>query len=229
MTGGYWYDGLYNASASPITLNVVITVQESLTPNLTETLTNNAPIPLLTDAHTQSQICISNDQSLISVNVGVRIDDTNDLDNLVLHLTSPQGTSILLFEDRGGTNAGALGFGEQPSNYVYTVFTEDTNLSGNLIKFAPPPYATSNYAKPLTNFLGGFETTNAAIYSAGQTVEGWSILTNETQVISNTALAHSGNNYLALTSAQIIRTVPTLAGYAYELQFVSRGCGITDW
>jgi hypothetical protein len=42
----------------------------------------------------------------------------------VLHLTSPQGTSVLLFENRGGTNAANLGLGyPSATNVIYTVFT----------------------------------------------------------------------------------------------------------
>ncbi len=231
LTGGLWYYGIYNGGTTPLTLNVVITVSENLTPNLVETLTNNTPIQLQTDAHTQSQICVTNTATLVNINVGVRIDDTNDLDNLVLHLTSPQGTSVLLFENRGGTNAGGLGFGETASNYVYTIFTEDTNLAGgsNLIKFAHPQYATSNYTRPTNIFLTGFEEAPSGIYTNGQTFSGWRVLTNEVQVVSNAALAHGGSNYLALGSGSIVTNLATIPGATYELQFVTRGPGITDW
>ena len=80
--------------------------------------------------------------------MGVRLTDPN-LDDLTLQLTSPQGTSLVLFENRGGLLASNLGLtlinsagtNTFTTNYIYTTFTEDTNLATTPIKFAPPPYA----------------------------------------------------------------------------------------
>ena len=42
---------------------------------------------------------------------------------------------MLLFENRGGTNVSNLGLGLSSSNLIYTVFTEDLNLTQTPIKF----------------------------------------------------------------------------------------------
>ena len=123
---------------------VVITISESLTPNLTLTEFNNTPTPLGTDDHTLSQICINggvlaSNQQLASLQVGVRLTDTN-ADNLVLHLTSPQGTSVELFENRGGPLVTNLGLTDSNGNYVYLTFTDNTDLAPQLVKFDPPPF-----------------------------------------------------------------------------------------
>jgi subtilisin-like proprotein convertase family protein len=231
LSGGTWYYGLYNNSTTEsVTLNVLIQIQESLTPNLVETFSNNIVTPLMTDATTQSQICISNGQQVVDLSVGIRIAD-RALDNLVLHLTSPQGTSVLLFENRGGTNANNLGLGlAQTSNLVYTVFTEDLNLTPTPIKFAPV-FATDN-AVTTNTLIGsnGFETVAAGTYTNGQTVGGgWTVATNQVGVVRDPTIAHSGNNFLALTSGRITNTFATIPGARYELQFWARGPGINHW
>ena len=145
LAGGVWYYGIYNNNATAsVTLNVQIQIEESLVPNLVETFSNNTPLVLTTDGTTQSQICIDAGTQVVDLSVGVRIADTN-LDDLVLHLVSPQGTSVLLFENRGGTNASNLGLGlGATTNLIYTIFTEDTNLTTTPIKFA------SVFARPTT-------------------------------------------------------------------------------
>jgi subtilisin-like proprotein convertase family protein len=231
LSGGTWYYGLYNDNnTESVTLNVLIQIKESLTPNLVETFSNNIVTPLTTDATTQSQICITSGQQVVDLSVGVRIADTN-LDDLVLHLTSPQGTSVLLFENRGGTTVSNLGLGlPSTSNLVYTVFTEDTNLTTTPIKFAPV-FATDNAVTNNTIIASdGFETVAAATYTNGQTLgAGWTVATNQVGVVADPNLAHSGNNFLALTTGRITNTFTTIPGARYELQYYARSPQITDW
>ena len=146
LSGGTWYYEIVNFGPTALTLTNYIYFLTSLTPNLVESLSNNTVTPLMTDGTTTSQICISNGQQVVALQVGLRIADTN-LDDLSIHLISPQGTSVLLFEDRGGLLASNLGLSvsnEVATNIVYTVFTENTNLTTTPIKFAAPPYASTN-------------------------------------------------------------------------------------
>ena len=240
LSGGTWYYGIYNSGSAPVTLFVQVQIQESLTPNLVQNYTNSGvPVPLTTDAHTQTQICITNGQQVVSLQVGLRISDPN-LDDLVLHLTSPEGTSVLLFEDRGGTtsnsNLGLTVTNNGLTNYIYTVFTEDTNLTTTPIKFAPPPFARevdiplsvlwSNSWETVTNgvyiendaapvYLEGWLVTNNVVTI--QTTNGTGFLTNnEVGIVADasgdqfvTTVTNSlGTNYLALTSGRIIQTFP---------------------
>jgi len=257
LEGGLWFYGIYNQGSTPVTLFVEILIQESLTPNLVQSFTNNADIPLLTDATTESQICVGLGQQVVNLQVGLRIADTN-LDDLVIHLTSPQGTSVLLFEDRGGSNANALGLIQltatnssetnQFTNYVYTVFTENTNLAFIPIKFAPPPYALSNYAPSVTIASSDFEGYSNGIYyysSNGTVIDGWTVSNNiittvttngflyttnsEVGVVTDTNIAESGTNFLALTSGRITQTFATTPNLPYEILFYVRAPGLTNW
>jgi subtilisin-like proprotein convertase family protein len=238
LAGGTWYYGIYNAGTQPVTLNVLIQIQESLTPNLVETFTNNTVTPLATDATTGSQICIGSGsgQQVVDLSVGVRIADTN-LDDLALHLTSPQGTSVLLFENRGGLAANNLGLSVVSTNarnalvtnLVYTVFTEDTNLTTTPIKFTPV-FATNNVVT--TNVIitnNSFETVAPGTYGTNQTVEGWTVVTNQVGIIADANLANTGTNFMALTSARITNTFTVVPGASYELRYWARGPGARAW
>ncbi len=71
--------------------------------------------PVLDDAMTNSTIFVGDNREIVSVNVGIRVEHPR-VSDLVFHLTSPQGTRLMLMEDRGGpyaTNAG--------SGYLYVL------------------------------------------------------------------------------------------------------------
>ncbi len=230
LSGGTWYYGIYNEnSTEAVTLNVFIQIQESLTPNLVETFSNNIVTPLTTDGTTQSQICISNGQQVVDLSVGLRVADTN-LDDLVLHLTSPQGTSVLLFENRGGLSANNLGLGLlSTSNLIYTIFTEDANLASTPVKFAPV-FASRNAVTNATIIADdNFKTVPAGTYTNGQIVEGWTVATNQVGMVNDASIANGGTKFLALTSGRITRALTTAPGTSYELIYWARPPGITDW
>jgi subtilisin-like proprotein convertase family protein len=68
-------------------------------------------VPLLDDAVTvsnSSNIFMTNTQPIVSVNVGIRVDHPR-ISDLVFHLISPDGTRILLMENRGGDTTNGAG------------------------------------------------------------------------------------------------------------------------
>src|SRR5208282_5947916 len=142
---------IFNFGTEALTLTNYIFFDESLTPNLIRTYSNSVPVSLTTDGTTASQICMTNGVGqLVDLQVGLCVADTN-LDDLSIRLVSPQGTSVLLFENRGGLLASNLGMvltstnsTNSFTNIIYTVFTENTNQAKTPIKFAPPPYASTN-------------------------------------------------------------------------------------
>jgi subtilisin-like proprotein convertase family protein len=159
---------------------------------------------LLDDATTNSVIDITSDKVVGSAQVSVRMDHPRVADT-VLHLVSPQGSRILLAENRGHLDTQGFGmtyqvtniFGVPSTEVGYTVFTEDTNITDLPIKFALPPFA--NQARnPGFVFTNGFEGAAAATYNQGQIVDGWTVLTNEVRVITDGAQAFEGTNYLLL-------------------------------
>ncbi len=241
LAGGRWYYGLYNFGPTEVTLTNYIFFGESLTPNLVENFSNNTVTTLITDGTTNSQIClpIYNQGQVVDLQVGLRLADTN-LDDLSIHLISPQGTSVLLFENRGGLLASNLGMtlittnatnsSLSTTNIVYTVFTENTNLAATPIKFAPPPYASTNFIIGTnTNAVTSFEQNTNGTYTNGQVVGGWTVVTNEVGVVTDTNNAHTGTNFLALTTGRIVLTANATVGAPYQLRYYARSPQITDW
>ena len=136
----------------------------------------------------------------------MRIAKTNT-DNLVLHLTSPQGTSALLYEDRGGPGVTNLGLTDTNGNYIYLTFTDNAGLASQLIKFVPPPFGQwpTNENVLVSSFetagVGDYGRSNALLPQVlGTNLEGWTVVSNNVAVVAGRDLypAYDGTNYLAL-------------------------------
>jgi subtilisin-like proprotein convertase family protein len=79
----------------------------------------------------------------------------------------------------------------------------------------------------LTNSFQG----TAADYTNGQVVanSGWTVLSNQVSLVTDSLNAYGGSNLLALANGVISNTLPTVAGTAYTLTFAYRGPGIAGW
>src|SRR5207249_1928072 len=126
--------------------------------------------------------------------------------------------------DEGGSHSTSWRYkvsvlNDQPADYLF--FTDDLSLTSTPIKYSQPPY--TNAAPTQVILPGNFESAAPGAYSAGQIVNGWTVLSNEVAVIADANLAYDGVNALALSSGQITRTLPTIAGSRYELDFSTRG------
>lgn len=229
LSGGFWVYGIHNDSGSPVTITIDITILENLVPDLVQTLTNSVATNLIDDAITSSQILVTNEMPVVSVEVGLRLNHPR-LSDLSIELVSPQGTHVMLFEDRGRDQATALGLDASSNNVIYTIFTEDTNKASQLIKFALPPYAlTQALSSNKVVFSNGFDDLSENSYPAGSVIDGWQVLTNIAGVEFEPELNTSPLNYLALGSAAITRFLPTENGKTYLLQHTYHGPNIFDW
>jgi len=125
-------------------------------------------VPLLDDAVTvsnSSNIFMTNTQPIVSVNVGIRVDHPR-ISDLVFHLISPDGTRILLMENRGGdttngagatvvvtniVNVSAGGNGLANTNYINTGALQGTfPITYNF--FTAPDQMTVYYGTNSANF-----------------------------------------------------------------------------
>jgi len=108
------------------------------------------------------------------------------------------------------------------ANYLYLTFTENTNLTITPIKFAVPPFtgATGGAGGPggSPQLLGaGFETDAPGDHTPPGLVDGWTVTSNKVTIVNNPALAHTGNQSLALRNGHIVRTLTTLPNHTYLL------------
>lgn len=236
INGGRWYYGLYNQSPNEVNLHVVIRVSRAMIPDLIKTYYQTNVLGLLDDARTQSTLFVPESNPVLGTSVGVRLNHDRASD-LAITLTSPQGTRVMLFEDRGGTSSSGLGLSVTNSlgltNYVYTMFTENTNWADQLIKFAVPPYGSTAgvLATNLTVFFSDFETNRAwdyttnnwstnltnmvlplsslrGTYTNGEYLDGWFVVSNIpgfTTVITNNATNIVSTNFAITNAVAIVR------------------------
>lgn len=75
------------------------------------------PMAIADDAVSTSSVFVTNDDRIVSVEVGLRVDHPR-ISDLVFHLVSPDGTRILLQENRGGDSASGMGSNLNTTNIV---------------------------------------------------------------------------------------------------------------
>jgi len=139
---------------------------------------------------TYSHIFVATNLPIVSLNVassaGPRISD------LVFHLISPDGTRVLLMENRGGADTNGAGV---------------TMLVTNVV--------TTTNAISVTNSLDGAAATD---YHVGQTVAGWTVGANQVSVVTDPVNASPGSsNLLALANGSLSPTFATVPGQIYSI------------
>lgn len=145
---GRYVIGVSNPSMATVSFNIRVDFQYSLTPINAETYSQNPGMLLLDNAVTNSTILVTNEGTIADVKVGIRLDHPR-LSDLVLHLVSPQGTRILLAENRGGltdaTGASVTNWGiGSPQTFVFPISSTGGPAENSLIITGAPPQGVLN-------------------------------------------------------------------------------------
>ncbi len=175
------------------------------------------------EAFTTGSIFQPRDTVVAGTRVGLRVDHSR-VSDLSIHLITPQGTRLLLMENRGGTNEFGLGsvFTNSFGNLENSYFTlSDSEFVTTPVKFLKPPFADFGTNRGQV-FFNGFEGAAPGIYSVGENLDGWVVKSNKVNVIGAAALAASGNNSVSLGSGAITTNLPTEPGRPYQLRFKHR-------
>lgn len=115
--GNKYFINYFNPSSSDVTVRLRAELQYGLTAVASQTYnSSDTPKLLPDDAVTNSIIVVTNNRIVADLRVGMRVDHPR-LSDLVFHLVNPQGTRILLSENRGGFGATNYGLG-LPVTYV---------------------------------------------------------------------------------------------------------------
>ncbi len=180
------------------------------------------------DAVTKFSVFADVDKTVAGARVSLRIDHSR-VSDLSVHLVSPQGTRVVLTENRGGANT--LGYGSTltltnslgaiTNQQAFMVFTEEEDLADLPIKFKKPPFADYGTNRGEV-FLSTFETATNANYQLGESVEGWVVDSNLVSVLSNDLRAYSGTNLLILRQGAVHKPSGTKQGRAYQMTFAYR-------
>lgn len=105
---GRYFIRLFNSNDVPQT--VWLDAQVKLTAEAVPLIACSAtgPVPILDDAVTCASLFVSSNQPITEVEVRLRVDHPR-ISDMVFTLTSPQGTRVPLFENRGGATTNGLG------------------------------------------------------------------------------------------------------------------------
>ena len=232
LTPGRYFIGVFNPGSVAVTFQLTVTFQYGLSPiGLFTYVSTNQPMALIDDAITNSIITVTNSQKVVDVKVGVRIDHPRIAD-LVLHLVSPQGTRVLLAENRGGPSA--TNYGSSFEGLEWLAFTDSTNLAPTPIKFAPSlftpagPGGTGGPRARRFSWFNGFEAAFPTNYSQGQTFDIWSVVTSSVGVVRDTNLVNTGSNFLALSDGGVATQLPAIQERTYSLRFAYRNISSSD-
>ncbi len=107
---------------------------QGIAPNIYAT---NSPMQIIDDAVSTSSIRVPADERLIAVEVGLRVNHPR-ISDLVMHLTSPQGTRVLLFENRGGVTPDGMGSDLVVTNIIPVSSAGGPSASTNVVNTGVP-------------------------------------------------------------------------------------------
>ncbi len=217
LVPGEYFVGLLNKGTTVANYTLLVTIEVGdAGKNLA--VIGDSRIPIKDDSKTISIREYKQDKIVTGAAVAI-VAEKARVSDLVLHLVSPQGTRVLLAENRGRFSDD-FGSTNSTVNFVgpsYAVFSDTLGLP---IKFTPPPFGDES---PLRGpvFGNGFEGAPDGIYPVGSFFDGWGVSTNQVSVVTGDAA--TGLNYVNLGSGGISNSLPTVQGRSYRLSFAYRG------
>lgn len=132
LNAGNYVVRLCNNSGGNVTVRIQATLQFDLNGIIPTRFTSTSPMAIPDDAITNSIIFVTNDDRIVSLEVGVRIDHPR-VSDLVLHLISPDGTRILLDENRGANTPDGMGYNLFSTNIIPVTSSGDWHAQTNII------------------------------------------------------------------------------------------------
>jgi len=171
-----------NLAGAAMTVNIRAVFgfsQNTIRPVLSDVTT--VPVPILDDAVTDIYVTNNLHDLISSLDVGLLISDPR-VSDLAITLISPNGTRVLLFENRGGDTTNGLGIGTFGLGVV------------------------TNMAAVYTN---NFDAAPVGLYAPGAVFQGWSVLSNLVDVLDDYTCLCLSNHVLALLDGAVSNSLPT--------------------
>jgi subtilisin family serine protease/subtilisin-like proprotein convertase family protein len=223
LNAGRYFIGVYNPNPAAVDFRLTFDIERNLIIDSEQPfLPDEIEIPILDFGRTDSAIFVPDPRPVAEAKVGLRIDHPR-LSDLSLHLVSPDGTRVLLSENRGGDIT--TGFGSGTSDEpVYAGFSDDDEDADTLIKFARGPF-TTNAVTTITP-ISGFEQAPTGIHAAGDSFPAddvgnmWDVISGRARILDQNA--PEGRKYLNIFSSRIATTIPTPPGRKYDLFYSTR-------
>ena len=101
------------------------------------------------------------------------------------------------------------------TNSTYAVFSDRTNLSQGMVKFASPPYLGTNSGAILVG-SNSFEGIQPGARTPDTIVDGWTVLTNDVAVTFLASEAQTGSQVLALGNGAAAYRTPAVPGTRFR-------------
>jgi subtilisin-like proprotein convertase family protein len=194
LSEGRWFVTIDNPEITGVDFRLKVIFEYDISLDNTIKLLSAGPEPIDDDIVTTSLLTVTNDFLVGSVEVGVRIDHPR-LADLDLHLVSPQGTRLLLSENRGHTN---IAYGVTLTEETDTVPVFEDGFES----------ADNDFIDDSAKFHSGWELDSGEVYGYRSGQAGLT--------------AHSGVQFLemnGLESGTISTNAVTEADKTYRLRF----------
>ena len=187
LVAGTYIVAIHCPTTSPATtfdvfFDMALDLGATAASKLVSTNTVSIEDQVFTNSYTSTiNVNLRTNQLVSDVRVGVRIDHPR-VSDLVLHLVSPSGTSVLLSENRGHDSTNGFGIGTKEREFAFTSFSEDTDKALVPIKFA----SNSNFLEFIppvlvaTNFFGDTTNNPSQLRAAGTDAEDRNIVVTGT-------------------------------------------------
>lgn len=198
LSAGRYYVGVYNGTF--LTQHIRVTSEIFSNPFAIESSIAGAggSVSILDDAVTYAYITNLTAMPISSLDVGLLISDPR-ISDLAITLISPNGTRVLLFENRGGTSTNGLG-----------TFSSVTNSSGL------PTFGSTNMAAFYTN---NFDDVPTGPYTPGAVFDGWNVLQDQVFIYPELPAPWLSNNVAILSDGIISNSLPTTNSTSYTLSY----------
>lgn len=173
---GVYYIGIFNPNPSAVDAGLTVRIERDLRPGATTAYDAGAGrTTVLDDAVTNATLLVTNHALLADLRVGVRIDHPRASD-LSLSVVSPNGSRVLLAENRGRTST--LGYGLDNTNFgwysPYYPMPVNTFSEVHLIDESFEQVPPLTYLASPRNYLPSFDFERFG---------GWRVLTNFAAVL----------------------------------------------
>jgi subtilisin-like proprotein convertase family protein len=198
LIAGRYYIGVFNSSSTTQQIRLTATIYKNPSAIASSIAGFAGPVNIQDDAVTYAYITNLTHMPISSIDVGLLISDPR-ISDLALTLISPNGTRILLFENRGALSTNGLG-----------TFSLTTNSLG------VPSYAVTNLTAFYTN---DFDDVLTGPYMPGAVFDGWNVLSNKVIVYPDLPAPWLSNNVLILSDAAVSNSLPTTNSTSYSLSF----------
>jgi len=194
LNAGRYYIGVYNPGTTPQTFELKVIIDMDVAGIRPNIFASTNIVSILDDAVITSSIPVYVNRKISRVEVGLAVEHPR-VSDLAFTLVSPQGTRVLLFENRGGATQDGLGSASWTTNTVWHSSFESTT--------------PTNFIARVGSYFG----------------EGWFVDTGSVKVVRSGAWGSSpfeGNWYIDINGDEpgvCWTNIATVPGERYVLRF----------